>query len=179
MKPENKFRIWFIDKARGYLTQKYPTLHVRFQKHADYVTSGIPDMDIAIEGMTLWYEFKLLASCKKERKLDVTPLQMAHLRELAEACVGRGLLVGLALGPRKGYDVAVYHEAIPSVALRNDFRPWTIVVNEILQMAKLHAMRSERLLSQIDSPRPATVGHLPVLALRPNSGLDDAHEDGG
>lgn len=179
MKPENKFRTWFIDKSRGYLNQRYPGLRVRFQKHADYVTSGIPDMDIALAGITLWYEFKLLTTCKKERKLNVTALQMEHLRSLAEAGVGCGLLVGLALGPRKGYDVALYHETIPAVAHRNDFRPWTIVVDEILSVAKGHAAQSHRVLSQVGHARHTVVGRLPVLTHRHDSGLDDAHEDGG
>ena len=179
MKPENKFRTWFIEKARGYLNQHYPGLRVRFQKHADYVTSGVPDMDIAIGGLTLWYEFKCLPSCKKERKLDVTPLQQAYLRELTEAGVGRGLLVGLALGPRKGYGVAVYHTTLPTHAHRDDFRPWTIVVDEILSLAKYHASKSHHILSQVGHSRPALVGHLPCLNPREEAGLDDAHEDGG
>lgn len=179
MKPENTFRTWFIGKAQGYLSQRYPGLRVRFQKHADYVTSGIPDMDMAIGGLTVWYEFKCLPSCQKERKLNVTALQLAHLRSLAEAGVGRGLLVGLALGPRKGYDVALYHETLPTVAHRNDFRPWTIVVDEILSMAKYHAAQSHQILSQVGHSRPALVGHLPCLTPRAVEGLDDAHEDGG
>lgn len=179
MKPENKFRTWFVERATEYLRSHYPGLRVRFQKHADYVTSGVPDMDIAIGGVTLWCEFKLLPSCQKERKLNVTALQMEYLSSLAQAGVGRGLLVGLALGPRKGYDVAIYHEAIPTVAHRNDFRPWTFVVNEILSMAQSRAANAHFYLSQIGPVRPSLVGHLPVLAYRPDSGLDDAHEDGG
>jgi hypothetical protein len=179
LKPENKFRLWFVERATEYLRSHYLGLRVRFQKHADYVTSGIPDMDIAIGGITLWYEFKNLPSCKKERMLNVTPLQMGHLRELAEAGVSRGLLVGLTLGPRKGYDVALYHETIPTHASRNEFRPWTVVVNEILWEAKEAALRSHNALSQIDPTRSAIMGHLPVLADRPDNRLDDPHEDGG
>ena len=179
MKPENKFRTWFIDKARGHLNRHYPGLRVRFQKHADYVTSGIPDMDIAIAGVTLWFEFKHLPSCVKGRKLDVTALQMAHLNSLAEAGVGRGLLVGLALGPRQGYDVALYHAGIPSVAHRNDFRPWTVVVDKIFEMAKCAAINAQHEFHKAGS-RVGLVGHLPIPHLQPvDSGLDDAHEDGG
>ena len=181
IKPESKFRAWFIGKAQGYLNQHYPGLRVRFQKHAAYVTSGVPDMDIAIGGLTLWYEFKCLPSCKTERKLHVTELQMEHLRSLAEAGVGRGLLVGLALGPRKGYDVAVYNTVLPTHAHRDDFRPWTIVVDEILTMAKDHAAQSHEVLKRLDTNRRHLVGRLPVLGwvLPSAEGLDGAHEDGG
>lgn len=181
MKPENTFRTWFIEKARGYLNHRYPGLRVRFQKHADYVTSGIPDMDMAIGGLTVWYEFKCLPSCQKERKLNVTALQLAHLRSLAEAGVGRGLLVGLALGPRKGYDVALYHETIPTVAHRNDFRPWAIVVDDVLSMAKYYAEQSHKVLSRLETNRRHIVGNLPTpgWVAPPMEGLDDAHEDGG
>jgi hypothetical protein len=136
-------------------------------------------MDISMSGVTLWFEFKHLPACKKERKLHVTALQMAYLSSLAEAGVGRGLLVGLSLGPRKGYDVALYHETIPTVAHRNDFRPWTVVAGEILTVAQVCASRAHHTLSQIGHSPRATVGHLPVLSPRHDAGLDDAHEDGG
>jgi len=178
LKPENKFRTWFIEKAREYLRQHYPGVRARFQKHADYVTSGVPDMDIALAGITLWFEFKQLPSCKKERKLDVTPLQRDYLRELAEVGVGRGLLVGLALGPRKGYDVALYHTAIPTSAQRNDFRPWTIVVDKMVEMAKCVAINSHNEFEK-GGRRTSLVGHLPLLTLHEDAGLDAAHEDGG
>jgi hypothetical protein len=179
LKPENKFRVWFEEKARGYLAQRYPSLPVRFQKHADAVTAGIADMDLSIGGTTIWLEFKLLTSCHKERKLYVTPLQHEFLRAVAQAGVGSGLLVGLALGPRKGYDVALYHTTIPTVAHRNEFRPWTLVVDELLSMATARAAQSHYLLSQVESPRPHRVGNLPLFALASMPDLDDACEDGG
>lgn len=174
MKPENKFRTWFVARATEYIRSHYPGLHIRCQKHADYVTSGVPDMDIAIGGMTIWLEFKVFTSLEKERKLNVTALQRDYLNSLTQAGVPAGVLVGLALGPRKGYDVALYHCGTPSSAPRSDFRPWTTAVEKILQMAKAGAVNSHHVLSQIE-PSRSRVGHLPCLT----QGIDDAYEDGG
>jgi hypothetical protein len=69
LKPENKFRKWFIEKAEGYLCDHYPDIRTHYQKHADMVAAGIPDMDIAICGITMWIEFKLLETCKEKRKI--------------------------------------------------------------------------------------------------------------
>ncbi len=179
MKPENKFRKWFEDKARGYLSQKYPGLKVRFQKHADAVTAGIADMDISIGGITIWIEFKLLTSCKKERKLDVTALQHEFLQSVAQAGVPSGLCVGLTLGPRQGYDVAFYHAAIPTQAVRNDFRPWTIVVGQLLALAQLYAAQSHDVLSQVDLHHHVLLARPALSAHRTVAGLDDVLEDGG
>lgn len=182
MKPENKFRIWFTAKAIGYLAQKYPGLKVRFQKHADHVTSGVPDIDVGICGITLWLEVKLFMSLTKERILDVSALQLDYVRGLTDAGIPAGVLVGRSLGPRMGYDVALYDKAIPSVSLRDDFRPWTIVVDQMVAMAKDCAGRSHHILSQIGPHRPSIVGHLPVLLPVREAAevdLDSADEDGG
>ena len=181
MKPENTFRTWFIEKTKGYVNQHYPRLPLRFQKHADYVTSGVPDMDVSMAGLTIWLEVKCLPTCTKARTLHVTALQRAHLDSLAEVGVGRGLLVGLALGPRKGYDVAFYHETLPTVAHRNDFRPWTVVVDEMVSVAQGRAAFAHALLHSLHCGGRGLVGHLPLLAPRVESelGIDDAHEDGG
>jgi hypothetical protein len=175
LKPENKFRTWYIVKAKEYINLHYPGLKFRCAKHADMVTSGVPDMDISIGGYTIWFEFKLFTSLKKERKLDVTSLQAAYLNDLTQHGVPAKLLVGLALGPRKGYDVAIYGAA--STALRSDFRPYTQAIEYMVDMAKAGACNAHHILSQLGPSRPSLVGHLPCLV--PRQGADDVQEDGG
>ncbi len=136
MKPENKFRTWFTEKFKDYLTLKYPTLTYKVQKHADYATQGIPDIDIIIAGMTIWIECKLTPQCVTKRKLDVTELQRQELRHIAQAGAPAGLLVGLPLGPRKGYMAAWFDaDAIPLHVTRTDFRPPEIIFDRILAVA--------------------------------------------
>lgn len=166
MKPENKFRTWFIDKAKEYMAIHYIGVRVLFHKHADMATSGVPDMDVSIAGITLWEEFKFLPACAKGRKLDVSPLQRSYLEELTQGGVGAGVLVGLALGPRKGYDVAVYHQAIPTIALRSDFGPYTHAVEQLVSLAKHRAHEAHIVLSTIDADRPGRMGHLPLCTPR-------------
>jgi len=175
MKPENKFRTWYVARAKEYIGYHYPGLKFRCNKHADMVTSGVPDMDISIGGYTIWFEFKLFTSLKTERKLDVTPLQASYLNDLTQNGVPAKLIVGLALGPRKGYDVALYGAA--SRALRSDFRPYTHALEYMVEMAKAGARNAHHVLSQLGPSRPSIVGHLPCLV--PRNGVDDAHEDGG
>lgn len=166
MKPENKFRTWFIDKAKDYMAQHYPGVRVLFHKHADMATSGVPDMDVSIAGITLWEEFKYLPACVKGRKLDVSSLQRDYLEELTQGGVGAGVLVGLTLGPRKGYDVALYYQTIPEVALRSDFGPYTHAVEQLVALAKHRASEAHRVLSTVDPYRAGGVLRLPVLAAR-------------
>jgi hypothetical protein len=123
MKPENKFRLWFIERFREYVLASSPHARFRATKHADYANAGVLDMDLAINGMTIWIEFKLIPQCVKERKLDVSDLQKDELHELTQAGVSASVLVGLPLGPRKGYAVALLDANVPTHLKRSDFGP--------------------------------------------------------
>lgn len=135
MKPENKFRKWFEKEFQLYMGLQYPTACVRIQKHADYATGGIADLDISINGMTLWVEVKLLTSCHAERKLNVTPLQRNFLEQCAKVGVPSGVLVGLAFGPRRGYDVALFIPPISEVVHRDMFRSSAVAIERLYAMA--------------------------------------------
>ncbi len=150
MKPENKFRNWFQLKMREYMLKQYPSLRVRVQKHADAVTAGIPDIDLSIAGITMWLEVKHLESCVKGRTLHVTPLQVATLNSIAQAGVFSGLLVGLALGPRQGYAVALY-SAVPTLAVRDDFGRWETVVDTLVAHAKASSQWSAETFAALPS----------------------------
>ena len=135
MKPENKFRKWFLEKFTEQMFLRHRGTTVTVQKHADYATDGIADIDLSINGMTMWLEVKLLTSCQEERKLHVTPLQRAYLEGRAKGGVPAGLLVGLALGPRKGYRVALFVPPISEVVHRDMFRPVEDIVGRLYSVA--------------------------------------------
>jgi len=135
MKPENKFRTWFIDKFAGWVNQAYPHWRIVTKKHADYATSGTLDMSIAINGITVWVEFKLIPSMKEHRKLDVSAIQRAELAVFARAGVPCCVVVGLPLGPRKGYDVALYHSVIPEECHRDHFGSLERAFNQLAGLA--------------------------------------------
>lgn len=140
MKPENKFRKWFIERFQSCMQSQYDGVSIRVQKHADYATDGIPDLDISVNGMTAWIEVKCLDACKRERKINVTPLQRNNLCSAARAGVPSGLLVGLSLGPRKGYLVAFYKAAdIPDTVCRDSFRDVEHVTSYMYSTIRHHA----------------------------------------
>lgn len=191
MKPENKFRKWFLDKFEGQMNQAYPGTPVTVQKHADYATDGIADIDLSINGMTMWLEVKLLTSCKEERKLNVTPLQRAYLEGRAKGGVPTGLLVGLSLGPRKGYLVALFVPPISEVIHRDMFRQPVEVIERIYTMARTATLQAVRRFEKFDAvikptsvqiprTRPVDFADLDAVDLRDSKrGADDPAEDGG
>lgn len=121
MKPENKFRTWFVAKFRGWLNQAHPGATFVARKHADYATGGILDMSLTVNGVTVWTEFKLIPKIERERKLDISELQRAEIDEYSRAGAPVVVLVGLPLGPRQGYDVAFFNKDVPQTVLRSDF----------------------------------------------------------
>lgn len=184
MKPENKFRQWFLDKFTLHMFGNYTGARVTVQKHADYATTGIADIDLSINGITMWIEVKLLTSCKEERKLHVTPIQRAYLENRAKGGVPTGLLVGLALGPRKGYLVALFVPPISEVVHRSMFRPYDQVVERIYSMANAAAHRSVQDFERLTVPRsgPTDFARLDVSRTLPCEDVectDVAGEDGG
>jgi hypothetical protein len=181
MKPENKFRKWFLDNFRTYMLAHYPTVKITVQKHADYATDGIADIDVSINGMTMWLEVKLLTSCQEERKLHVTPLQRGYLETRAKGGVPTGLLVGLALGPRKGYRVAVFIPPISEVVHRDMFRPMESVAERLYAMARQAAHTAHTAFLRAESDRTGGIDFagLDVCDDRPRTTDDDADEDGG
>lgn len=160
-KPETKFRNWFIQKLREYVLAKGPTATFRAQKHADYATAGVPDVDISINGITMWLEFKLIPQCAKERKLDVTELQRVELSSIADACVRSGVLVGLPLGPRQGYEVAYLDEPIPATIKRADFGPVEAICSVLYSQAYVSAESAHNRFKYISLSR------LPLETARP------------
>lgn len=144
MKPENKFRKWFLERLQKHMAHCHPNTKITVQKHADYATDGIADIDLSINGMTCWLEIKLLTSLKEERKLHVTPLQRAYLEGRAKGDVPTGLLVGLALGPRKGYLAALFVPPISEVVHRDMFRQSEHVMEQIYSMAYTAARASAK-----------------------------------
>ena len=175
MKPENKFRNWFIGQFRVWAEKEHPGCKVRVQKHADYATDGIPDIDLAIHGMTMWLEVKLLTSCQEVRKINVTPLQRANLEQSASAGVPAGLLIGLALGPRKGYRVAVFVPPLSEVAHRDMFRPVELACEKLYAMADEASSRSYARFNAPD-PDARTI----IFTSGPHGDdRDSATEDGG
>ena len=136
MKPENKFRTWFLAKFKGWLNQAHPGSTLVARKHADYATSGILDMSLTINGITVWTEFKQIPACVRGRKLDVSDLQRTEIEAYtvngAPACV----VVGLPLGPRLGYDVALFKFPIPENVYRDNFRWHTTIFEELYGMAE-------------------------------------------
>jgi hypothetical protein len=194
MKPENKFRKWFIDRFTEQMFLRYRGAIITAQKHADYATDGIADIDLSINGMTMWLEVKLLTSCKAERKLDVTPLQRAYLENRAKGGVPTGLLVGLSLGPRKGYLVALFIPPISEVVHRDMFRPVDEVVSRIYSLAytatRIAAERFDRIERPLIDTRRASLrrqsptvdfADLDTVDVRDGDSKrgDDAAEDGG
>ena len=149
MKPENKFRTWFVEKFRGWLHQVHPGATFVARKHADYATGGILDMSLTVNGITVWTEFKLIPKIEKERKLDVSELQRAEIDEYSRAGAPVVVLVGLPLGPRKGYDVAFYNQAVPEKAYRNDFGCHTDAFDYVYSLAEKGAQRAlDKFLTQ-------------------------------
>jgi hypothetical protein len=142
MKPENKYRTWFIDKFKGWLNQAHPGTTFVSRKHADYATGGILDMSLTINGVTVWTEFKQVPQCEKERKLEVSDLQRAELDEYTRAGAAAVVLVGLPLGPRRGYESAIFQQAIPTKVYRGDFRRMEVVFDVLYSMAETAAKRS-------------------------------------
>lgn len=182
MKPENKFRKWFLDKFQLHMNHCHPNTKITVQKHADYATDGIADIDLSINGMTCWLEVKLLTSLKEERKLHVTPLQRAYLEGRAKGGVPTGLLVGLALGPRKGYHVALFVPPISEVAHRDMFRQPEHVMERIYSMAYAAARASAKAFqSDVEGVRRADdFASYDVADLRDSEcGGDEADADGG
>ena len=181
MKPENKFRKWFLEEFNRYMKRERPGTLITVQKHADYATDGIADIDLSINGMTCWLEVKLLTSLKEERRLHVTPLQRAFLEGHAKGGVPSGLLVGLALGPRKGYDVALFVPPISEVAHRDMFRQPTIAMERIYAMAEQAAFTTHSLFETNKLASPPLVDHarLDVSDLRGRECRDEADPDGG
>jgi len=157
MKPENKFRKWFETQFKAYMNSEYPALRVRVQKHADYATDGIPDLDVAINGMTFWLEVKLFQSCQRERMLHVTPLQRANLQAAASVGVPAGVLVGLSLGPRKGYRAALFYPPIPFSVELDEFLDIQDVVERLFTAASDASFRSFSLFRQCELVRPKSV----------------------
>lgn len=149
MKPENKFRVWFIERLRADILARHPHATFSSRKHADYANAGIPDMDISINGITLWLEFKLVPKVTKERKIDVTDLQRDELSTLTKARVPAGVLVGLPLGPRQGYEVAYYDQTIPTSVRRTDFGPLQAVFNILYSQAYVSAEQAFNLFKLI------------------------------
>lgn len=182
MKPENKFRKWFIDRFAEQMVLRHKGTKTTVQKHADYATDGIADIDLSINGITMWLEVKLLTSCKAERKLDVTPLQRAYLENRAKGGVPTGLLVGLALGPRKGYRVALFVPPISEVVHRDMFRHVDDVVARLYSMAHAGAINALKAFE-----RDTASGHgrimdfaaLDTVDVRDSECGDVAAEDGG
>lgn len=184
MKPENKFRKWFLEKFQGHMNQTYPGVKITVQKHADYATDGIADIDLSINGMTCWLEVKLLTSCKEERKLNVTPLQRAYLEGRAKGGVPTGLLVGLALGPRKGYDVALFIPPISEVVHRDMFRQHSVIVERIYSMVQTASFAASQHFKNHQANRPcladyAGLGAPDTLDSETSECGDVAGEDGG
>jgi len=193
VKPENKFRKWFLDKFTAQMFVEHRDARVTVQKHADYATDGIADIDLSINGMTMWLEVKLLTSCKEERKLHVTPLQRAYLENRAKGGVPTGLLVGLSLGPRKGYLVALFVPPISEVVHRDMFRPVDDVVSRLYSLAytaaRLSVERFDRdsKIPQLLTPRGTKIpgnrtvdfADLDTVDVRDDESGDAAGEDGG
>jgi hypothetical protein len=141
-KPENKFRIWFLTKFRGWLGQVHPGVTFVARKHADYATSGILDMSLTINGMTVWTEFKQVPTCVKGRKLDVSELQRVELDTYTEAGAPACVLVGLHLGKGLGYDVAIFKSPVPKEVFRSDFRRMGDVFKVLYEMAYIASLNS-------------------------------------
>jgi hypothetical protein len=59
------------------------------------------------------------------------------------------VVVGLSLGPRKGYDVAVLHTAIPSTVSRSDFRRVGDACHTLYNLAAVYAEQSFNLFRSI------------------------------
>lgn len=178
MKPENKFRGWFLERFATYMKLRYPSAKVTVQKHADYATTGIADISLSINGMTAWYEIKLLTSCKEERKLHATPIQRAFLESRAEAGVPSGLLVGLALGPRKGYKVALFIPPISEVVHRDMFRSVEEVSQRIYSLAATATRYAAEAFERETAPQFDPVD-FSELDTHLDLGSDDAVDDGG
>ncbi len=178
MKPENKFRKWFIDRFTEYMFVHHRDAKVTVQKHADYATTGIADISLSINGMTAWYEVKLLTSCKEERKLHATPIQRAFLESRAKAGVPSGLLVGLALGPRKGYAVALFIPPISEVVHRDMFRPVEDVSQRIYSLAATATRYAAEAFERQTTPQFEPVD-FSELDTHLDLGSDDAVDDGG
>lgn len=143
LKPENKFRVWFTERFKAHLLLHHPGMTYRVQKHADYATSGIPDLDIIICGITMWVECKLVPKITKKRTLDVSELQLFQLRDIAEAGAPAGLLVGLPLGPRKGYLAAWFSAGtIPSHITRDAFRQPETIYRQLITESEYAAEKS-------------------------------------
>jgi hypothetical protein len=142
MKPENKFRTKFVEKFQEWLNQVHPGASFVSRKHADYATGGILDMSLTINGVTVWTEFKLIPQCEKERKLEISDLQRAELDEYTRAGAAAVVLVGLPLGPRRGYESAIFQQAIPTKVYRGDFRRVEVVFDVLYSMAETAAKRS-------------------------------------
>jgi hypothetical protein len=135
MKPENKFRTWFLDKFRGWLNFVHPGSTFVARKHADYATSGILDMSLTINGMTVWAEFKQVPTCVRGRFLDVSELQRVELDTYTQAGAPACVLVGLPLGRGLGYDVALFKSPVPSQVYRNDFGRMALVFEDLYRLA--------------------------------------------
>jgi len=143
MKPENKFRLWYIKSFQSYLHTRYPGTITSVQKHADYATGGIPDLDITINGFTLWVEVKLLPACTRARRLDVSDLQRDNLAKKYAAGAPSGVLVGLPLGPRRGYTAAWFPTPeIPRVVTNSCFVDVQQTMDALYHMAKEYAERT-------------------------------------
>jgi len=147
VKPENAFRKWFISAFTTAVTGVYDA-PVRFQKHADYATQGVPDLDMSINGITCWLEIKFLPSCsEKGRVLNVTPLQKENLLSAYRAGVPAGVLVGIK-SPKdqksKGLYLLAFFTAdqIPEKVYEADFESLAWVKNELYTLLRHSAATS-------------------------------------
>jgi hypothetical protein len=139
MKPENKFRVWFLARLKLFVQGLSPQATFVSQKHADYASGGVLDQDVAINGYDFWVEFKLIPTLQKARKLAVSDLQKVELRRRLFAGVPGVLVVGLPLGPRNGYDVAVFVGEVPETVCRGDFRPASDAYRVLYNLAASYA----------------------------------------
>lgn len=149
-KPENKFRKWFIERLEAHVRVQSP--HAKFvaQKHADYASGGVLDMDVAINGYTLWIEFKHLPAVVRGRQLDVSALQAAEAQRRVANGVPALVVLGLGSGGKQGYPVAIYEASrgtaagtpFPAQAMPNDFGDVETALTVIYSMAFVYAEQS-------------------------------------
>lgn len=152
VKPENKFRKWFIVNFMNVLNANYKYAKIRVQKHADYVTQGIPDLDIGVNGMTCWIEVKCVDTCSlKGRRLDVTELQRSNIESAAQAGIPAGVLVGLKSQSRHSppYRAAFFPAgSVPTHVKSHDFVPVEYLSGELYTFIEKAAMDCARRFSE-------------------------------